>query len=129
MTLDMGHPNIGHPRKPASAKCQMLGCPMSNVISALFRPGPMKFKILKILIVTTILSSAVNSAGAQNSIPDRTNVLRAAAEAVGMVRWADIGNGSTILPGIDVINTMEFEGSGTGIEYHAAVGYNPASMR
>jgi len=46
-----------------------------------------------------------------------------------MVRWADIGSGNTILPGIDVINTMEFEGTGPGIEYHAGLGYNPAAMR
>jgi hypothetical protein len=81
---------------------------------------------LKTLILIAI---AAISADAQNSAPDRAKVLRAAADALGMVRWADIGNGNTILPGIDVINTMEFEGSGTGTEYHAALGYNPPAMR
>jgi hypothetical protein len=54
-----------------------------------------------------------------------------------MVRWADIGNGATRLPGIDIVNTMEFQGAGTSesagrtvkVRYHAALGYNPAAMR
>jgi hypothetical protein len=69
--------------------------------------------------------------------PDRTTVLRAAADALGMVRWSDIGAGTTRLPGIDVVNTMEFWANGTvdvggkvvKAEYHAATGYNPAAMR
>src|SRR5712691_9070285 len=77
------------------------------------------------------------SAGAQSDTPDRAKVLRAAADALGMVRWADIGNGATRLPGIDVVNTMEFRGSGTSYnsgqtfktEYNVALGYNPAAMR
>lgn len=69
--------------------------------------------------------------------PERTKVLRAAADALGMVRWSDIGAGTTRLPAIDVVNTMEFVGSGTSdssgravkIQYHVAVGYNPPAMR
>ena len=50
-----------------------------------------------------------------------------------MVRWSDIGAGTTRLPGIDVVNTMELDGSGTidssKIQYHVALGYNPPAMR
>ena len=69
--------------------------------------------------------------------PDRARVLRAAADALGMVRWSDIGGANTRLPGIDIINTMELVGSGTSdlngrlvkTDYHVALGYNPAAMR
>jgi hypothetical protein len=68
---------------------------------------------------------------------DRVTVVRAAADALGMVRWSDIGAGTTRLPGIDVVNTMELWANGTidvggktvKTEYHAAIGYNPAAMR
>ena len=89
----------------------------------------MKETVLRTIIIAAIATTSIYSATAQNNPSARTKILPAAAEALGMVRWADIGNGNTILPGIDVINTMEFEGSGTGVEYHAAVGYNPAAMR
>jgi hypothetical protein len=54
-----------------------------------------------------------------------------------MLRWSDIGAGPARLPAIDVVNTMEIQGSGTSYssnqpfktEYHAALGYNPAAMR
>lgn len=73
--------------------------------------------------------------GAQGT-GDRVTVLRAAADALGMVRWSDIG-GNVRLPGIDIVNTMEFQGNGTidsggravKADYHVAVGYNPAAMR
>lgn len=68
---------------------------------------------------------------------DRTKVLQAAAYALGMPRWSDIGTTTTRLPAIDIINTMEFQGSGTSdsagrpvkVEYHAALGYNPPAWR
>ena len=77
------------------------------------------------------------SARAQSGRLDRATVLRAAADALGMLRWSDIGAGATRLPTIDVVNTMEFQGSGTSYnsgqtlktEYHATLGYNPAAMR
>lgn len=81
------------------------------------------------LFLIVVAAITTHSLAAQNNTPDRAKVLRAAADALGMVRWADIGNGNTVLPGIDIINTMEFEASGPGVEYHAAVGYNPAAMR
>ena len=68
---------------------------------------------------------------------ERTRVLRAAADALGMVRWSDIGAGATRLPGIDVVNTMEIFASGTvydngqpsTCEFHAALAYIPSAMR
>lgn len=79
---------------------------------------------------------AVQSVRAQ-SAPDRAKVLRAVADALGMVRWSDIGSATTRLPGIDIVNTMEFQASGTTdssgqplkTDYHVALGYNPAAMR
>jgi len=68
---------------------------------------------------------------------DRAKVLRAAADALGMVRWSDIGAGATRLPGIDVVTTMEIFASGTVYnagrpsicEYHATLAYIPPAMR
>src|SRR5216117_162624 len=91
-----------------------------------------------ILIVAATTACAVQSVSAQSSATlDRARVLRAAADALGMVRWSDIGAGATRLPAIDVVNTMEFQASGTSYssgqtfktEYHVALGYNPSAMR
>jgi hypothetical protein len=68
---------------------------------------------------------------------DRAKILRGAADALGMVRWSDIGGGNTRLPGIDVINTMEFKATGTSYtagqpvpaEYDVELAYNPPGMR
>jgi hypothetical protein len=92
---------------------------------------------LRTLVVAAAAAAAVavHAAGAQ-SAPDRAKVLRAAADALGMVRWSDIGAGATRLPAIDVVNTMELQGSGTiegtggsKVQYHVALGYNPPAMR
>src|SRR4030095_13877470 len=80
-----------------------------------------------------VLGFTGGSGFAQSAAPDRAKVLRAAADALGMVRWSDIGTTTTRLPGIDIVNTMEFRGSGTveiagqaaKADYHAAIGYNP----
>jgi hypothetical protein len=77
-----------------------------------------------------------SAAGGGETI-DRMKVLRAAADALGMIRWSDIGAGATRLPGIDVVNTMEIFASGTvynngqpsPCEYHASLGYIPPAMR
>jgi hypothetical protein len=91
-------------------------------------------------------SGAGDKAGPAGDTLDRAKTLRAAADALGMVRWSDIGAGATRLPAIDVVNTMEFWGSGTtyGLgqlykpgepwpafrtEYHIAIAYNPPAMR
>jgi len=96
----------------------------------------MKATISRALIVASVAALAVHSAGAQ-SMPDRATVLRAAADALGMVRWSDIGAGTTRLPAIDVVNTMEFQGNATTesagralkTQYRVALGYNPPAMR
>jgi hypothetical protein len=95
-----------------------------------------KLATLRTLTITAVVAITIQSAGAQNT-QDRAKVLRAAADALGMVRWSDIGADATTLPGIDVVNTMEFWGSGTNYgsgqpaktEYHVALGYNPPAMR
>ena len=88
-------------------------------------------------MIAIVAALSIPSAGAQNNPPDRAKVLRTAADALGMIRYSDIGAGSTRLPAIDVVNTMEFQATGTTTsagqsfktEYHAALGYNPAAMR
>lgn len=82
-------------------------------------------------------SGAETKSAAAGETMDRAKILRAAAEALGMIRWSDIGAGATRLPGIDVINTMEILASGTvyngsqpsTADYHAALAYIPPSMR
>jgi hypothetical protein len=75
---------------------------------------------------------------------DAAKTLKVAAEAVGLARWSGVGGQR--LPEVDVINTMEFWGSGSSYgsgpsnkpgepgpafktEYHASLGYNPPAMR
>src|SRR5260370_38152583 len=95
-----------------------------------------KAAILTTLIISVVPALAVKSSSAQSDTLDHAKVLRTAADALGMVRWSDIGAGATRLPGIDVANTMEFQGTGTSYssgqpfktEYHAALGYNPPAM-
>jgi hypothetical protein len=96
----------------------------------------MKAMIPAAVIFAILGALAVESTRAQGA-PERTKVLRAAADALGMVRWSDIGAGTTRMPAIDIVNTMEFVGSGTAdnsgrpakIQYHVGVGYNPPAMR
>ena len=95
----------------------------------------MRARIAVALVLALAGGLAVQSVRAQ--APDRARVLRAAADALGMVRWSDIGGANTRLPGIDIINTMELVASGTSdmggrlvkTDYHVALGYNPAAMR
>jgi hypothetical protein len=96
----------------------------------------MKPRIAAAVVVALVSALATPSARAQGA-QDRAKVLRAAAEALRMVRWSDIGAANTRLPGIDIVNTMEVVASGTSdlggravkTDYHAALGYNPAAMR
>jgi hypothetical protein len=54
-----------------------------------------------------------------------------------MARFSDIGGANTRLPAIDIINTMELQGSGTSdmggrqvkTDFHVALGYNPVAAR
>jgi hypothetical protein len=95
----------------------------------------MTITIRAALIVALVGALAVHSAHAQ--APDRPKTLRAAADALGMARWSDIGGANTRLPGIDIVNTQELVASGTTdvggrmvkTDVHAALGYNPAAMR
>lgn len=88
------------------------------------------------VVLVIVCTLAVPAPRAQGG-PDRAKVLRAAAEALGMVRWSDIGAATVRLPGIDIVNTMELIASGTTevggrmvkTDVHVALGYNPAAMR
>ncbi len=97
-----------------------------------------KTVVLTIFMLVAVTASAVQSVSAQgNAALDRAKVLRAAGDALGMIRWSDIGAGGTRLPAIDIANTMEFVGSGTSYssgqtfktDYHVTLGYNPPAMR
>ena len=87
-------------------------------------------------VLAFVGACAVPPAAAQ-AVADRAKVLRAAADALAMGRWSDIGTQTTRLPGIDIVNTMEFQASGVSdmdgrsvkTDYHAAVGYNPVAAR
>jgi len=87
-----------------------------------------------VAIASALSAPVVQAQGAA----ERAKVLRAATEALGMARWSDIGaNANTRLPGIDIVNTMELQGSGTSdmngrqvkTDFHVALGYNPAAFR
>jgi hypothetical protein len=97
-----------------------------------------------ILQISMIVAAALvcHSAVAQNegktaSGAEAKTVLRAAADALGMLRWSDIGAGATHLPAIDVVTTMEIFATGTvnnagqssPAEYHASLAYIPPAMR
>jgi hypothetical protein len=100
---------------------------------------------LRISIIAAAAAFFCHAAIAQNEAKgtaagetlDRAKVLRAAADALGMLRWSDIGAGATRLPAIDVVTTMEIFASGTvydagqpaSCEYHAALAYIPPAMR
>lgn len=96
----------------------------------------MTSRIAAAVVVVGFAAVGVQPMRAQGA-QDRAKVLRAAADALGMVRWSDIGGANTRLPGIDIVNTMEFQGTGTSdmggravkTDYHVTLGYNPAAMR
>lgn len=98
-----------------------------------------KITLSKIWMLATTLAALLtlmsHSAIAQtDNAANRTKVLRAAADALGMVRWSDIGAGPIHLPGIDAVNTMDIQAAGTvgqsaDAEYHVALAYNPPAMR
>lgn len=114
---------------------------------------PKKITILQISMIAVAAAFVCHTAIAQNEgkagsgteaktatageMVDRAKVLRAAADALGMLRWSDIGAGATRLPAIDVVTTMEIFASGTvysggqpsTAEYRAALAYIPGAMR
>src|SRR5689334_5450809 len=87
---------------------------------------------LTVAIGAALAGRAVQAQGT----PDRAKVLRAVTDALGMERYSDIGANAR-LPGIDIINTMEFQGTGTTdvggravkTDFHIALGYNPVAAR
>lgn len=101
---------------------------------------PIQSKIVCGLILVALGAAALQSTNAQSGAgaPEVTKTVKAAADAMGMPRTG--GPGGAGLPEIDVINRMEFWGSGTvsgtdgstaaaKADYHAALGYNPPAMR
>ena len=88
---------------------------------------------LTVAFAAALSMQAVQAQGAA----DRAKVLRAVTDALGMARWSDIGGANTRLPGIDIVNTMELQGSGTSdmggrqvkTDFHIALGYNPVAAR
>jgi hypothetical protein len=96
-------------------------------------------RALHSVTLTVILAAALSAPVVQaQGAAERAKVLRAATDALGMARWSDIGaNANTRLPGIDIVNTMELQGSGTSdmggrqvkTDFHIALGYNPAAVR
>ena len=101
-------------------------------------------KLIRTSILIAIAAFAFQIVSAQSGHIDATSgagasdsakTLKAAADALGMPRNGGEGGGA--LPQIDVVNRMQFWGSGTSyssgqthkIDYHAAVSYNPPAMR
>lgn len=94
--------------------------------------------VFAMISLAPISHSAIAQTGAakpaSGEVANRMDVLRAAANALGMVRWSDIGAGPVHLPAIDAVNTMEIRGTGTvgqsmDADYHAALAYNPPALR
>jgi hypothetical protein len=97
-----------------------------------------KQKLVSALLALAFAPLVVSMLHAQaGAAPDVAKVIKAAADAMGMPRTG--GPGGAGLPEVDIINRMEFWGSGTvpganGAaatkgDYHAALGYNPPAMR
>ena len=106
-------------------------------------------KLMKLLASAVVATFAFQCAQAQYDQPktaprtippmsDAAKAIKSAADAMGMPRTG--GPGGALLPEVDVVNRMEFWGSGTAsapgtsgqaskTEYHAALGYNPPAMR
>ena len=93
---------------------------------------------IRLALVLALLGALAVHPSAAQTAPNRATVLRAAADALGMGRWSDIGSAaSTRLPGIDIVNTQELFASGTTdvggrmvkTDVHVALGYNPAAVR
>ena len=101
-------------------------------------PKKIILRISMIAATALVCHSAVaQNEGKTGSGAEAKTVLRAAADALGMLRWSDIGAGATHLPAIDVVTTMEIFATGTvynagqpsPTEYHASLAYIPPAMR
>jgi hypothetical protein len=101
---------------------------------------PTKAKVMLMLAamaaVAGVMIQTASAQGAPN-MSEEDKTIRAAADALDVVRWSDIGAGATRLPGVDVVTTMEFWGTATvsrggqsyQADYHVALDYNPPAMR
>src|ERR1700733_14013717 len=100
-------------------------------------------RILRASILIAIAAFAFQGIGAQDghsetaaksNLSDAERTLKAAADAMGMPRNGAEGGGA--LPEIDVVNRMQFWGSGTSYssgqtyktDYHASASYSPPAM-
>src|SRR5580700_5834533 len=101
-------------------------------------PKKIILRISMIAAAALVCHSAVaQNEGKTGSGAEAKTVLRSAADALGMLRWSDIGAGASHLPAIDVVTTMEIFASGTvynagqpsTAEYHASLAYIPQAMR
>ncbi len=101
-------------------------------------PKKIILRISMIAAAALVCHSAVaQNEGKTGSGAEAKTVLRSAADALGMLRWSDIGAGATHLPAIDVVTTMEIFATGTvnnagqpsPAEYHASLAYIPPAMR
>jgi hypothetical protein len=101
---------------------------------------PMKARIVTVSVLAAVAVVAVRTAGAQTAAsnqPDVAKAVKAAADALGMPRWSGLGGDQ--LPALDVVNRIDFRGSGTTYgpgqepafktDYHVAFSYNPPAMR
>lgn len=77
----------------------------------------------------TAKASAVSGAAPEPAdAPDARATLTAMADALGMIRPQQLGDGRK--PRLDLTNTMEFWASGTPFsDFHAGLSYNPPGMR
>ena len=104
----------------------------------------MPIKLMKMFLIAAIVGLAVHPAHAQSDHhktagsasadtdatvnPDVAKALKAAADALGMPRWSQVGGGH--LPELDAVNTIAFWASGTPYsDYHVSLAYNPPGMR
>lgn len=103
----------------------------------------MPAKLSKLLMIGAAVALAFQIVGAQSSNsgagapnvratataePSVAKVVKAAADALGMPRWSQVGGGH--LPEVNGINTIAFWASGTPYsDYHVSLAYNPPGMR
>jgi hypothetical protein len=102
---------------------------------------PKKTTILQISLIALASMLAYSNIGAQTQgrpeLSNRMKVLKAAADALGMIRMSDIGAANSNLPVVDVVNTMHISASGivynsgqsSNVDYDAALAYIPPAMR
>lgn len=89
------------------------------------------------LACQTLVAQSGEAKPGVGNLTEREKTIRAAADALDIVRWSDIGAGRTRLPGVDVVTTMQYWATATvsrggqsfKADYHVALDYNPPAMR